>query len=111
MEPIIMKYRGCISVSSILTASNKCFDDLPKFDKFPNGTCWLHALAVCPYVTECLFATGHLEAGDMTDSLANEVVLKLQPGVTALVENKGPPSPRGKCKWGGWGGGAETPQM
>jgi hypothetical protein len=37
----------------------------------------------------------------MMDPLANEVVLKLQPGVMALVENKGPPSPRGKCKWGG----------
>jgi hypothetical protein len=111
MEPLITKHRGRISVSSILMASNKRFDDLPKFDKFPNKTCWLHALAVCPYGTECLFATGHLEVGDMTDSLADKVVLKLQPGVTALVENKGPPSPRGKRKWGGRGGEAETPQM
>jgi hypothetical protein len=39
MEPLITKYRGRISVSSILTASNKGYDDLTKFDKFPNGTC------------------------------------------------------------------------
>ncbi len=111
MEPLIIEYRGRISVSSILTASNKWFDNLPKFDKNPNGTCWLHAIGLCPYGPECTFAAGHFEAGDMMDAIADDVVLKLQPGVTALVENKGPPSPRGKRKWGGQGGGAETLQM
>jgi len=44
-----MKLRGCILVSNILTAGGKRFDSLPHLDAYPNGVCWLHAIATCPY--------------------------------------------------------------
>jgi hypothetical protein len=47
----------------------------------------------------------------MTDAIANEVVTILHPRVTALVDHTGPPSPRGKRKWGGRGGGAQILQL
>jgi hypothetical protein len=98
-----------ILVSNILTASSKRLTDLPKFEKFPGGACWLNAIGLCPDGPECLFANGHLEAGDMTDAIADEVVTILHPGVTALVDHTGPPSPRGNAN-GADGEGGPKPR-
>jgi hypothetical protein len=101
MEPPLTKFWGRCSVSNILTASGKRFDSLPRLDAYPNGICWLHSIALCPYGTQCLFAAGHLPKGTLTDAQADEVKAALQPGVTALVNCAGAPSPTGKRKFRG----------
>ena len=70
MEPLLMKFRGRCSVSNILTASSKRFDSLPKLDVYPNGVCWLHSIATCPYGTQCAFAARHVPTGTLTDAQA-----------------------------------------
>ena len=111
MEPLLMKYRGKISVSTILTEAGNRFNNLPKLEKYPQGVCWLHALATCPYVNNCSFATGHITQGDLTETQVDEVVAALQPGVTALLAH--PASPAGKRKWKGRGGmaGGQPPRQ
>jgi hypothetical protein len=101
MEPLLTKFRGRCLVSNILTASGKRFDSLPRLDAYPNGICWLHSIALCPYGTQCSFAAGHLPKGTLMDSQADEVKAALQPGVTALVNCAGAPSPTGKRKFRG----------
>jgi hypothetical protein len=64
MKPLLTKFQGQCSVSNILTASGKWFDSLPGLDAYPMGVCWLHAIATCPYDSQCLFAVGHLKKGD-----------------------------------------------
>jgi len=90
--------------SNILTAGNKRFDSLPRLDAYPAGICWLHSITTCPYGTQCSFAAGHVKKGETTDSIANEVVGALQPGITEMM-NKPPTSPIGKRKWRGPGRG------
>ena len=115
MEPLLMKFRGRISVSNILTAGGKRFDSLPKLDAYPNGVCWLHAIATCPYGDQCSFSGGHISKGALSNAQAEEAVAALQAGVSALVARNGPPSPTGKRKFrggrgrGGGGGGAAPP--
>ncbi len=109
-----MKLRGCISVSNILTAGGKWFDSLPHLAAYPNGVCWLHAIATCPYGDQCSFNGGHILKGVLSDAEANEAVAALQAGVSAMVARNGPPSPTGKRKFrargrGGGGAGAEPP--
>ena len=114
MEPLLAKYHGRCSVSSILTASNKWFDSLPRLDAYPTGICWLHSIAICPYGPQCAFVTGHVKKGEITDTLANEAVGEIQAGVTELVNKPRTTSPLGKHKWKGQGrGGGPTnpPQM
>jgi hypothetical protein len=116
MEPFLTKFRGQCLVSNILMAGGKQFDSLPQLDTYPNGVCWLHSIAMCPYGNRCTFAAGHIAKGAITDAHADEVVAALQAGITAMVTREGPPSPMGKCKWRGGrgrGGGttSTTPQM
>jgi len=107
MEPLLTKFRGWCSVSNILTAGNIRFDSLPRLDTYPMGICWLHSIALCPYGTQCSFHAGHVKKGDITDSIADEVIGALQPGITEIM-NKPPTSPLGKCKWMGPGRGGDT---
>jgi hypothetical protein len=110
MEPLLTKYRGRCSVSSILTEGGKRFDSLPCLKAYQNGICWLHAIASCPYGDQCLYAGGHIPKGTLTDAQADEVVAALQAGVTAMVTR--PLSPGGKRKRGGGrgrGSGLTTP--
>lgn len=115
MEPLLMKFRGRISVSNILTAGGKRFDNLPRLAAYPSGVCWLHAIATCPYGDQCSFSSGHIAKGALSDAEADEAVAALLPGVSALVARNGPPSPTGKRKFragrgrGGGGAGAEPP--
>ncbi len=97
----MIKYKGKVSVSTLLTESGKCFKSLPKLDAYPGGVCWLHAIATCPF-KDCAFANGHINQGNMTKVQVDETVAALQPGVTALLAKT--PSPLGKCKWKGRGG-------
>ena len=102
MEPFLTKFRGRCSVSNILTAGNKWLDSRPRLNAYPAGICWLHSIASCPYGTQCSFLAGHVKKGKITDSIANEVIGALQPGITEMM-NKPPTSPLGKCKWRGPG--------
>ena len=97
MEPLLTKYRGRCSVSTILTASNKWFDSLPRLDTYPAGICWLNSIAICPYGSQCAFATGHVNKGEITDVQVDETAGTMQEGVTTLV-NRCPSSPNGKRK-------------
>jgi hypothetical protein len=92
-------------------AGGKQFNSLPWLDTCPNGVCWLHSVAMCPYGNQCTFAACHVAKGAITDAHADEVLAALQAGVTAMVTREGHPSPMGKCKWrGGLGrGGGITP--
>jgi hypothetical protein len=99
MEPLLTKFRGRCLASNLLTESGKWFDSLPQLEAYPNGICWLHSIALCPYGVQCTFAGGHLPKGTLTDAQANEVVAALQAGVTAMVNRAGPPSLTGKCKY------------
>jgi hypothetical protein len=99
MEPLLTKYRGRCSVSSILTESGKRFDSLPRLEAYPNGICWLHSIVSCPYGDQCSYAGGHIPKGTLTDAQADEVVGAMQAGVTAMVTR--PSSPGGKRKRGG----------
>ena len=98
MEPLLIKFRGRCLVSNILTESGKQFDSLPRLEAYPNGICWLHSIAICPYGDQCSFAGGHIPKGTLTDAQADEVVAALQAGVTAMVHHARAPSPTGKRK-------------
>jgi hypothetical protein len=98
MEPLLMKLRGSCSVSNILTAGGKRFDSLPRLEAYPNGVCWLHAIATCPYGDQCLFNGDHILKGALSNAQANEAVSALQAGVSAMVARNGPPFPTGKRK-------------
>ncbi len=65
MEPLLTKFRGRCLVSNILTASGRRFDSLPWLNAYPTSVCWLHAIATCPYGSQCLFVAGHLKKGDL----------------------------------------------
>ena len=113
MEPFLTTFCGRCSVSNILTAGNKRFDSLPRLDAYPAGICWLHSIASCPYGTQCSFLAGHVKKGKITDSIADEVIGAIQPGITGIT-NKPPTSLLGKRKWMGPGRGGGTlnpPQM
>ena len=101
MEPLLRKLRGRCSMSNILTAGGNRFDILPHLEAYPNGVCWLRAIATCPYGDQCLFAGGHIPKGALSDAQADEAVAALQPGVLAMVARNGPPSPTGKRKFRG----------
>jgi hypothetical protein len=109
IEPLLMKFWGRCLVSNILTASGKWFDSLPWLDAYPTGICWLHAIATCPYGSQCLFAVGHLKKGELSDAHADAVVGAMQDKVSSMVNKSGPPSNNGKCKWRGQGRGGGTP--
>jgi hypothetical protein len=108
METLLTRYRGRCSVSNILTASNKRFDSLPWLDAYPAGICWLNSIAICPYGSQCAFATGHMKKGEITDAQADKAAGAMQEGATALV-NRRPSSPIGKRKWRGQGRGGGPP--
>jgi len=110
MEPLLSKYRGRCSVSSILTEGGKRFDSLPRLEAYPNGVCWLHSIASCPYGAQCSYAGGHIPKGTLTDAQADEVVAALQSGVTAMVTRPSSPTrQRTRCGGRGRGAGAATP--
>jgi hypothetical protein len=117
MEPLLMKLRGRCLVSNILTAGGKRFDSLPCLEAYPNGVCWLHTIAMCPYCDQCSFKGGHISKGALPDAQADEAVAALQAGVSVMVARNGPPSPTGKRKFragrgrGGGGVGARPPAM
>ena len=94
-----MKLRGRCSLSNILTAGGKRFDSLPHLEAYPNGVCWLHAIATCPYGDQCSFSGGHILKGAISNAQANKAVAALQAGVSAMVAHNGPPSPTGKHKF------------
>ena len=108
MEPLLTKYRGRCSVSSILTEGGKRFDSLPRLDAYPNGICWLNSIASCPYGDQCSYAGGHLPKGTLTDAHADEVVATLQAGVTAMVTRPSSPN-RKRTRGGGRGRGSGGP--
>ena len=116
MEPLV-KLRGQCLVSNILTTGGKRFDSLPRLEAYPDGVCWLHAIATCPYGDQCSFNGGHISKGAPSDAQADEAVAALQAGVSAMVARNGPPSPTGKhkfrggCGRGGGGVGAGSPAM
>ena len=114
MEPYLVRFRGRCSVSNILTASGKRFEDpLPKLDEFPGGVCWLNSLALCPYGANCSFIAGHVPKGTLTDTHADKVVETMQGGITALLsaaQPEGGGSPTGrKMQRGGQGRGGGRP--
>ena len=114
MEPFLVQFGRRISVSNILTASGKRFEDLPKLDEFPGGVCWLHSLAICPYGTNCSFSAGHVPKGTLTEAHADQVVETLQVGITQLMSTAPPsggsPSGRKRQRGGqGRGGGRPSP--
>jgi hypothetical protein len=117
MDPLLMKLRGRVLVSNILTAGGKRFDSLPRLDAYPCGMCWLHAIATCPYGDQCVFSGGHISKGALSDAQADEAVAALQAGISALIARNRPPSPTGKRKFrarhgrGGGGGEAAPPAM
>ena len=94
-----MKLQGRCSVSNILMAGGKRFDSLPRLEAYLNGVCWLHGIATCPYGDQCLFSGGHISKGALSDTQADEAVLALQAGVSAMIARNGPPSPTGKRKF------------
>jgi hypothetical protein len=112
-----MKLQSRCSVSNILTASGKRFDSFPCLDAYPNGVCWLHAIATCPYRDQCSLSGGHILKGALSKALADEAVSAHQAGVFAMVARSGPPSPTGKRKFragrgqGGGGVGTAPPAM
>jgi hypothetical protein len=103
MDPLLIKYRGNVSISTILSESGKRFNSLPKIKAYPAGIFWLHAIAACTFGEACSYSTGHIIQGDLTEAQVDEVIATLQPGVTALMAR--PISPSGKHKWRGRGGG------
>jgi hypothetical protein len=118
MEPFLVTFRGRCSVSNIITEGGLRFDALPKLKAYPEGICWLNTVALCPYGGDCSFVSGNLPKGTITDQIANQICNTLQPGVTAMLNRSGPPSPiTGKCKWPSWGrgrgggGGAPATQL
>ncbi len=103
-----MKLRGSCLVSNVLTVGGKQFDSLPHLEAYPNGVCWLHAIATCPYGDQCSFNGSHISKGALSNAQADEAVAALQANVSAMVARNGPPSPTGKRKFGvgrGKGGG------
>ncbi len=66
IKPLLMKFWGWCLVSNILTPSGKLFDFIPPLNAYPMGICWLHAIATCPYSSQCSFAAGHLKKGDLS---------------------------------------------
>ena len=117
MEPLLMKLRGRCLVSNILTAGGKWFVSLPCLEAYPNGVCWLHTIAMCPYRDQCSLSGGHISKGALSNAHADEAVVALQASVSAMVARNGPPSPTGKrkfregCDRGGGGVGAGPPAM
>ncbi len=81
----LVRFRGRCSVSNILTASGKRFDNLPKLEEYPGGVCWLHLLGLCPYGDQCSFKAGHVAKGAITDTIVDHVVGTLQVGITSLM--------------------------
>ncbi len=61
-----MKLRGRCLVSNILTAGGKRFDSLSRLEAYPNGVCWLHAIATCLYGDQCLFSGLVEKVGNMS---------------------------------------------
>ena len=117
MEPLLMKLRGRCLVSNILTVGGKRFNSLPRLEAYPDGVCWLHTIATCPYGDQCLFNGGHILKVDLLDAQANKAVLAFQASVSAMIARNRPPSPTGKRKFrarrgrGGGGVGAAPPAM
>lgn len=103
MDPLLSKFRGQVSISTILSESGKRFDSLPKLEAYPGGICWLHALSACTFGEACSYAAGHIAQGDLTEVQVDEAVATLQPGVTTLMAR--PSSPLGKRKYRSRGGG------
>jgi hypothetical protein len=100
IEPILTKFRGRCLVRNILTASGKQFNSLPRLNAYLTGICWLHAIATCPYGSQCSFVVGNVKKGNLSDAHANAVVGAMQEGVTAFVNKSGPPSPTGNANGG-----------
>jgi hypothetical protein len=101
MDPLLNKYCGQVSISTILSEAGKRFDSLPKLEAHPAGICWLHAVAACNFGEACSYAAGHIAHGDLSDTQVDDAVSTLQPGVMALLAR--PSSPSGKRKWRGRG--------
>ena len=74
-------------------------------------------IATCPYGDQCLFASGHILEGPLSDAQADKAVAALQAGVLSMVARNRPPSPTGKRKFrvgsgrGGGNVGAGPPTM
>ena len=57
-------------------------------------------IATCPYGDQCLFASGHILEGPLSDAQADKAVAALQAGVLSMVARNRPPSPTGKHNLG-----------
>ena len=63
IEPLLLKFRGRCSASYIHTALGKHYNCLPRLEKYPNGVCWLHEIALpdVPMKTNTCLQEGTLQ--------------------------------------------------
>lgn len=94
MEPYIAKCKG-INLTALLNQVNLTIDDLPKLSPEVSGTsgiCYNWVLGRCQ-LENCRHLDGHVNARDVTDEFAADLLGKLRPGITEFMTN-GLPQPR-----------------
>ena len=95
MEPFIAKFKG-VYLTPMLTHINQSIDDLPKLApevSGANGICYNYILGHC-VMDNCRHMDGHVNARDVTDEFATELLNKLRPAITEFMANGLPPRAR-----------------
>lgn len=95
MEPYILKCKG-VNLTQMLNHVNLTIDDLPKLApevSGENGVCYNFVLGRCT-IDSCRHRDGHVNARDVTDEFATELLTLLRPAITEFTANGLPASAR-----------------
>ena len=102
MEPYIAKVKG-IYLTAMLNHVGSTIDDLPKLApevSGSNGICYNYVLGRCAS-DSCNHSDGHVNAHDVTDEFATDLITKLRPAITEFMQNGLPPNAR-RRRGNGW---------
>lgn len=99
MEPFIARNKG-IFLTPMLNHVNRSIDDLPKLApevSGTNGVCYNFVLGHCT-MDGCRHIDGHVNARDVTDEFATELLTLLRPAITEFTTNGVPPRARRRTR-------------
>lgn len=92
MEPYIKKFQN-VHLNKLLTFCRLTIDDLPTLPPTVStgsgGICYNFILGKCTHAG-CQHKDGHINASDISDDFAAELLTKLRPGITEFLANGAP---------------------
>jgi hypothetical protein len=92
MEPYFKKVQG-LKLTQMLNHVNLTIDDLPSLAQWSSGLCYNFILGHCS-MQNCPRADAHVNATDITDEFATELIQKLRPAITEFIANGAPRKPK-----------------